>query len=87
MVPAEVSSVLFNHFIDQLNQADSGYEFIILKQGLEQIVLGATRKRGSASKHKSASLEARSAELPATQVRPIRLFRSNCLFNLFVFPA
>ena len=37
MVPEEVSSALFNHFIDQLNQADSRVEFIILKQGLEQI--------------------------------------------------
>ena len=39
MVPEEVSAVLFNRFVDRLNQAgdSSGTEFVILKQGLTQI--------------------------------------------------
>ncbi len=41
MVPAEVADNLFNAFVDRLNAqgARYGYEFIILKQGLEQIDL------------------------------------------------
>ena len=39
MVPEEVSALLFNRFVDQLNQTGvgHGYEFIILKQGLKLI--------------------------------------------------
>lgn len=39
MVPDEVSTLMFNRFVDRLNQvaADRGYEFVILKQGLGQI--------------------------------------------------
>ena len=39
MVPDEVSALLFNRFVDRLNQAGgvNGYEFVILKQGLKQI--------------------------------------------------
>lgn len=39
MVPEEVSTLLFNRFVDRLNQAgaDRGYEFVIIKQGLRQI--------------------------------------------------
>lgn len=39
MVPDEVSALLFNRFVDRLNQAGAGkgYEFVILKQGLKQI--------------------------------------------------
>ena len=39
MVPDEVSAVLFNRFVDRLNQAGANrnYEFVILKQGLKQI--------------------------------------------------
>ena len=39
MVPDEVSAVLFNLFVDRLNQAGANrnYEFVILKQGIKQI--------------------------------------------------
>lgn len=39
MVPAEVSAGLFDLFVDRLNRrgAQQGVEFIILKQGLEQV--------------------------------------------------
>ncbi len=39
MVPNEISALLFNRFVDRLNQAGAGngYEFVILKQGLKQI--------------------------------------------------
>ncbi|HEY5674072.1 MAG TPA: hypothetical protein VIR78_10225 [Malonomonas sp.] len=39
MVPEEVSALVFNRFVDRLNQAGAGqgHDFVILKQGIRQI--------------------------------------------------